>query len=1046
MYKSISNPDFSQDINSRKEFVYLKGAQPTASTNSKYFEFAAPQRFVRNYFNPTTNYKRILIKHGTGLGKTSTALAIAREFVHYNRPVIIIGFTIDRFKEELLKFPEFGYVTEQEVVEQERLFKLTLTNDPDAIKNYRDYIAKLKRRFRDYTFYGYKVFSNRIFDIKGADDPKINFDLIETFRHGVIICDEIHNVYNSIEQNNWGKAIQFVLNVLGPDIYCALLSATPINNPNEINDLLNLLHETDGYKLIDLITTPAEDHKALVDKILEYNPGELTDENIESLVRGKVSFMPDLGSAYLPKRIIEGNPIPDIKYLKFIRCEMSPVHYTATQVLDSETGLPIKKYYLRDVGFDLPPGFTDFPTFAIMDSDESDTWKRERGIQAELTAAGVVLSGPFMKRDILAKYSAKYVKVLDDIVDAKGKVMVYHHTVRMSGVLFLQNMLKENNIIGENDHPDYNTLCSICSRKMSDDVHTKQRLDLARRRKGGDDKHDSYKGGDDNADHKIENNEEDYDIEDVAEWQQSADITTQPDKEDYIDPNKPHQFRAMRFLIVYSDIEKHVIRKLLNKYNSSSNKYGYDYKVLLGSRVMKEGYDVKAVRNLFVLTLPINIPTLIQVFGRAVRTRSHELLPPDQRDVKVRIYTSTLPKEAPSGTLSTEESDYYEKMQQYLLIQRYERIMNKNAVDAHITEANRLIDKEIEASGQKDESLGALAFSLPKMTIEPTKNTTYLALEHYRDEVNTIVTLVNYILNTNVQKIWKFDDLWHAVKQQSGTPNPQYYDIKSFAVALKIIKNITIIDEYIISTAYEIDSFARIPYNPMEIITINTEDLKIKDMIQEIEKTSISAKKLLDVIPFYEKYYLSTHLYIIRKSIEVIVRNSIAKNGFTLHPRNQEESIIHEFLTLTRANVIIKYYSHIFTFVTAEQIKQPNLIGIIGYRFRETTFYFSQNKWHDFIYVEEMPPENPILVGMYSNNMLFKIRDPIIDSKEEDRRKIQRGAVCGTKSKPQLARYAKLLEIDMKKVRITALCDVIKRELLLREQDQRDGKKWVYLF
>lgn len=1039
MYKPISSDDFYKDINSRKEFVYLKGSQPTAANDPKFFEFSAPQRFVRNYFNPSTNYKRILIKHGTGLGKTNTALAIAREFVRFNRPVIIIGFTIDRFKEELLKFPEFGYVTEQEVAEQDRLFRLTLTNDPDAIKNYRDYIAKLKRRFRDYTFYGYKVFSNRIFDIKGADEPKINFDLIETFRHGVIICDEIHNVYNSIEQNNWGKAIQFVLNVLGPDIYCALLSATPINNPNEINDLLNLLHESEGYNLLDLMTTPTEDHKTLVDKVLEYNPGELIDDNIEKLTRGKVSFMPDLGSAFLPKRIIEGESIPGIKYLKFIRCEMSPAHYAATQMIDPETNLPIKKYFLRDVGFDMPPGFTDFPTFAIMDSDESDSWKRERGIQAELTASGVVLSGPFMKRDMLAKYSTKYVKVLDDIVASKGKVMVYHHTVRMSGVLFLQNMLKENNIIGENDHPDFNTLCSICSRKMSDDIHTNGHKIALRK------KPTTAKGGDeDNSD----NNETELDNYE-QEWQNSADVTTQPSMEDYIDPATQHQFRAMRFLIVYSDIEKHVIKKILNKYNSASNKHGYEFKVLLGSRVMKEGYDVKAVRNLFVLTLPINIPTLIQVFGRAVRTRSHELLPPDQRNVKVRIYTSMIPKGTSNSNtsgLSTEETDYNDKMLQYLLIQRYERIMNKNAIDAHITEAQQLIDQEIAASGQKDESLGALPFSLPKLTVEPVKNTTYLALEHYRDEVNTIVTLVNYIININYQrKIWKFDELWEEVRKLPGTPNPQYYDIKSFAIALKIIKNITIIDEYIISTANEIDSFARTPYNPMEIITINTEDLKIKDMIQDIEKNSPTAKKLLDVILFYEKYYLSTHLRIMRKSIEVIVRHSVNRNGYA--PRsNEEDSIIGDFLTITRANMIIKYYSHIFSFVTAEQIKQPNLTGVIGYRFRETTFYFSQNKWHDFIYVEDLPPENPILVGIYSNNMLFKIRDPITDGKEEDRRKIQRGAVCGTKSKPQLVRYAKLLEIDMKKVRIAALCDVIKQQLLLREQERRDGQKWVYLF
>lgn len=1044
MYKPTSADNLYEDINQRKEFVYLKGSNPTPSTDPKFFEFSAPQRFVKNYFNPATNYKRILIKHGTGLGKTSTALAIAREFLRYNRPVIIIGFTIDRFKEELLKFPEFGYVTTDEVTEQERLFKLTLTNDPEAIKNYRDYIAKLKRRFRDYLFYGYKVFSNRIFDIKGADDPKVNFDLIETFRHGVIICDEIHNVYNSIEQNNWGKAIQFVLNVLGSDIYCALLSATPINNPNEINDLLNLLHETGGHKITELITTPTDKHKEMVDKILEYNTGELTDENIERLTRGKVSFMPDLGSAFLPKRIIEGEPIPNIKYLKFIRCEMSPIHYNATKMIDPETNLPVKQYYLRDVGFDLPQGFTDFPTFAIMDSDESDAWKRERGVQAELTSSGVVLSGPFMKREILQKYSTKYVKVLDDTIAAKGKVMIYHHTVRMSGVLFLQNMMKENSILGEYDHPDHNTLCAVCSQRMDSDIHkqakkTKKGSADAVTLKGGIERL-SLKGGDDD-------NEEDFTMYEEDEWKTAADITYQPAGEEYIDPATPHKFRPMRFLIVYSDIEKHIIKKILSRYNSPSNRYGYEYKILIGSRVMKEGYDVKAVRNLFVLTLPINIPTLIQVFGRAVRTRSHELLPVDQRDVKVRIYTSTLPKSA-NGSLSTEENDYNEKMQQYLLIQRYERVLNKGAVDAYITDANELIAQEIAATGQKDELLGALPFSLPKMTVEPKKTTTYLALERYRDEVNTIVAIINYTISINTErKIWHFDELWDVVKKSDGTPNPQFFDIKSYAIALKLIKNVTIIDDYILSTANEIESFTRAPYNPTEIITINTEDLKVKDMIQEIEKYEPQTRKLLDIIPFYEKYYLTTHLRIIRKSIEITVQHRLRQmhNGSSAVVYSND-SIIGEYLTIPRASMIIKYYSHIFDFVTAEQIKQPNMSGIIGYRYQQSIYYFAQNKWHDFITAEDIVPENPVLVGMYSNNMVFKIRDPIEGEKEEDRRRIQRGAVCTTKTKNQLIKYAKLLDIDVKKVRVGLLCDVIKQELLKREQDRTDNKKWVYLY
>ena len=42
---------------------------------------------------------------------------------------------------------------------------------------------------------------------------------------------------------------------------------------------------------------------------------------------------------------------------------------------------------------------------------------------------------------------------------------------------------------------------------------------------------------------------------------------------------------------------------------------------------MKEGYNVMAVNNSYVLTLPYNITNLIQVLGRCARNKSHASLP-----------------------------------------------------------------------------------------------------------------------------------------------------------------------------------------------------------------------------------------------------------------------------------------------------------------------------------------------------------------------------------------------------------------------------------
>lgn len=992
MYKSVDDETLYNDINQRKEFVYLQGSEPTTSVQDDFFEFTAPQQFVRNYFNPRTPYRRMLIKHGTGLGKTNTALLVAKEFLAVQRPVIIIGFTIERFKTELLKYPIFGYVTDEEVKEQNRLFKLTVTNDPEHVKNYKDYITKLKRRLRDFQFYGYKEFNNRIFDIKGAEDPKLNINLIDSFRHGVIICDEIHNAYNSIEQNNWGKAIQFVLNVLGPDIHCALMSATPINNPNEINDLLSLLNETKGIPINTLLSTPQELYKELVDKTIAFNAGELTEDNIMRQVRGKVSFMPDIGMVSLPKRVIEGDAIPSINYLRFKRCVMSDIHYKACDVKDPVTGTVIKHYYLRDVGFDVPEGYTDLISFLVSETDESYKWKRDRGIYTELTASGLIFSGPFMKRESLIKYSTKYVAALDDIISSSGKVLVYHHVVRTTGVLFIQNMLKENGVIGDNEYPDEHTLCSVCSRRMGDAIHKEGAVYVR-----------SY---------------------------------------NYIDPATEHTFVPMRFLIVYSDIEKTLINKIIDKYNARTNVYGYDYKILIGSRVIREGYDIKAVQNLVVMSLPINIPTLLQVFGRAVRTRSHEHLPPEKRVVRVRIYTSTYPRDRKD--LSYEEQDYKNKIDQYVTIQKYERALNRSAIDAHIMNTPELIKKNLHEQNltETESNLGALLFSLPDIKPDTKKTTTYYAMERFKDELNTIITLIEYHISTDpTRKIWKYGDLWNAIHTSEGTPNPRYFDIKNFAVAVNSIKRLSVVGEYvIISDKLDIESFTRPDYITEEIITFNAGDIKLKAIINDINSIYKPSNKLLDIIPFYESYSIDSHLTIIRRSIEFII-----SKGQIETVRILGSSINQEI-----AHKIIKFYKLVFTFVTAEELRQTHTSGIIGYRYGNTIHYFT-NQWNTTISIEDEIKENPAVIGMYAPNMLFKLRDPVTYENNqkielEDRRKVPRGAVCSTKTKQELTKIIKKLGIKMDKSRVRNLCDVIKMELLKREQDRVDGLKWFYLY
>ena len=79
----------------------------------------------------------------------------------------------------------------------------------------------------------------------------------------------------------------------------------------------------------------------------------------------------------------------------------------------------------------------------------------------------------------------------------------------------------------------------------------------------------------------------------------------------------------------------------IDKFNSLENLEGTRYRLLIGSKIIREGYNFKAVRHQFITTLPNDIPTLLQVFGRVVRRNSHISLPIEFRNVKIHILVST---------------------------------------------------------------------------------------------------------------------------------------------------------------------------------------------------------------------------------------------------------------------------------------------------------------------------------------------------------------------------------------------------------------------
>jgi hypothetical protein len=678
----IYTPAHLHDLLMRKEFAQLAtNAVPRAPpprVNPNFLDAAflreqnlvlhPNQQVVRNLLDPHTTQTRVLVNQGTGHGKTIVATSAAMQHVklyqqiynlQYYDPngqrqattpsVFIIGFSRAAFLRELLRRPEFGFVTRPELDELARLRRLAETGHQHDVEVLREFEHRIRRRLSQrkrngfFRFYGYKEFYNKLFqfveephrklDEAGflealkAGTVRLNLTLLDTMRNSLVICDEIHNVYNSAEINNYGMALRFALNIfdvphlLRPYVTMSderfesyrtgtlrliFMSATIINNsPTEVIDLLNLLVATSrilalGYGISargDVGVPRLERSDFFLDH-RQLRPGAL--ERIGELTRGLVSFLRDLNPAYYPERHMDGEPLPhvvgtqrDTPYLRFIRCPMTPLHLSAYRSLDGGA-IPPDGHALADMAMPNPegphaPGLFRTKDFRYVIATAPEKWREAQGIEV----SGSDIHGSILDEDRLARLvSGKYTQMLRDVdrvlTTGVGKIFVSHQLVHGSGVLMVAEILRRSGILDETSSPSPRTRCTHCGVRL--EVH--------------------------------------------------PDPTTGTKASRL----EAHTFAPARFVLIYAELDRSSIERSLDRFRHPDNLRGYQYRFIIGSSMMNESVDLNAVAEIWNLTHPDNVPTLLQIIGRAIRKGSHQSLPPEARHVHVRIYVSSIPR------------------------------------------------------------------------------------------------------------------------------------------------------------------------------------------------------------------------------------------------------------------------------------------------------------------------------------------------------------------------------------------------------------------
>jgi hypothetical protein len=665
------------------------------------------QELMTNVLSPHTPFNRAIIKWDPGLGKTIFASSLAMRFLNINPDsnIFIIGFTEENFKTELTRFPEFGFVSYDELELKKKYERL---GDVNALHNLN---IKIRRRLTSgvdngrFKFYGYKTFLNRIFDLsdfKGNINEsseeeiinalknggiKWNKTLLESFNSSLVICDEFHAIFNSVEKNNWGVAIQAVFDYHKNNIKVALLSATPLNN-----------HQTEVIDCANFILLPHE--KIKKDDVFD-SDDKLLPHGLDVLKRvfkNKVSFVQDINPLYYPTENYEGVCIPTISYLKFIRCPMTDYHLKTYKSVDSTT-LSIDEQYLSDIALPNPNGDLGLFKTNFIKRNLSNVDNKFYNKHGFKYSNGRIIGHGFQKENI-KQWSNKMFKLLELVNERltpdSGKIFIYHNIVHMSGVFFIEELLKNNGYIQYGDNVNDNTVCVICG--IPKKAHKKGKINKNNESKNNESKNNESKNNE-SKNNESKNNE--------SKNNESKKIKiTFGDQKSKIKSkikSKDHMFTPATFISAHADMDKSQIHKLLRIYNNQNNLNGEIVKIVIGSRVLKEGYNILSTETHIVVGRPDNIPTLIQINGRVKRKNSHKDLPPERRHIKRYILVSSYPG---FKKLTYEERKWKEKINSYKIIQKIERVFHENDIHGNILRymVENGLDKE-------NKSLGALYFN-----------------------------------------------------------------------------------------------------------------------------------------------------------------------------------------------------------------------------------------------------------------------------------------------------------------------------------------------
>lgn len=668
-YPNINSSNFTCDLTSKKEFYELRQEGFDNKTIEdlcpvKEFPKLKSQELVRNFMSPHTPYSGILVYHGLGTGKTCLSIQVAETFRDQvkktNKKVIVIvsRSILENYRKELYNFSKETTENKFQIprgslqcVGKEYWAPENLTKE-DRIKFRNKKISEIydiitysgiKKMFYEIAknFIPNRVIKITDFDYRIAEEVCKNKDFINQlnlfFSDRLFIIDEVHNMRESTNKDEKisSKILELILQYT-QRTKLVLLTATPIyNQPSEILYVLNLLRMNDGQQPIN---------ERFFGKS-NFLPNK--ESEFKKLWIGRVSYLRGENPVNFPKKIL-----PDKKYLYFPNWEIS---------YDKKR---IPNIFLN----------SDFlPPFPLVYSKMSEYQKR---------VYNSVSSGVENNREIAEERMESFHlnrKLISNIVFPNKKA-----NFKKPELLFGSNGLKECFQYSSYKGPFTPKDNAMIDKTLFLDERIIQEYSPKMKAIW----------------EEIKNNRDQL-IFIYSEYLDGGIIPMCLLLEyhgftKYNDSNMLNfgQKKTLRnpptYILIDGSVPSEKRNNLVNEFNSVSNRNGEKIQVILGTKVMGEGIDLKAIRQIHIMNPWFNFSRMDQIIGRGVRHCSHvSFSEPNDRTVSIYIHSATNsysqePRGEPDTQETTDEYIYRMAYEKDILFQRINKSLKEVAFDCNL--------------------------------------------------------------------------------------------------------------------------------------------------------------------------------------------------------------------------------------------------------------------------------------------------------------------------------------------------------------------------